>query len=135
MSILRLAFAGNIKGEVKTRLAAGKELAEVSICKKNRKIKDDDEDSFTWIRVSIWGVQDFQLQKLVTGAFIAGTGDLTMRSYIDKEGVKKSALEIRCQSFDVEISDGATTSTAPRPAPAPRRPAPAQPIDDSEPPF
>ncbi len=141
MTILRLSFAGQIKGEVKHREAGGKKLVEVSVCKKNR-TKEGEPDAFTWIRCTIWSPADFQTPKLVKGAFIAGTGEMTARSFDGKDG-KQFSIEVNCQSFDVEVSDGMPNEqgVAPvqRAAPAPRVPAKAAPAaaddDLSSPPF
>jgi single-stranded DNA-binding protein len=103
MTILKAQFAGEIK-KADTKNIGGKTLVEVSICKKNR-TKDSEPEAFTWLRVGIWEPAAFQLPKLVKGAFIAGCGDMTLRSYEGKDG-KASSLECRCTSFDVEVSDG-----------------------------
>lgn len=131
MTILRLAFAGQIK-KAEHRNAAGKSLVELSICKKNR-TKQGEPDAFTWVRVTLWEPAEFQAPKLVKGSFIAGTGDLTARSYDGKDG-KATSLEVSCRSFDVEVSD-AESSTAPAQAPRPTRPAPAAQAETEEPPF
>jgi single-stranded DNA-binding protein len=130
MTILRLAFAGVVK-KAEHRTAAGKSLVEVSICKKNR-TKQGEPDAFTWIRVTLWEPAEFQAPKLVKGSFIAGTGDLTARSYEGKDG-KAVSLEVSCRSFDVEVSDGAPAESAP--APRPTRPAQAAQSETEEPPF
>lgn len=143
MTIFKAQFAGEIKkADIKT--IGGKTLVEVSICKKNR-TKDGEPEAFTWLRVGIWEPAAFQLPKLVKGAFIAGCGDMTLRSYEGKDG-KASSLECRCTSFDVEVSDGSPRGESPAIAhhaakpydsqanrAAPRVPAPA-PVDD-EPPW
>jgi single-stranded DNA-binding protein len=135
MTILRLAFAGVVK-KAEHRTAAGKSLVEVSICKKNR-TKQGEPDAFTWIRVTLWEPAEFQAPKLVKGSFIAGTGDLTARSYEGKDG-KATSLEVSCRSFDVEVSDGGDAQAAPAqsaPAPRPTRPAPTAQSETEEPPF
>lgn len=107
MTILKAQFAGEIK-KADHKEVGGKKLVEVSICKKNRG-KQGDPDTFTWLKVAIWEPADFQVPKLVKGAFIAGSGDMTLRSYEGKDG-KASSLECRATSFDVEVSDGAARS-------------------------
>lgn len=104
MTILRLTFAGQIK-KAEHKTAGGKPLVEVSICKKNR-TKQGEPDAFTWARIALWEPAEFQVGKLLKGAFIAGTGELTLRSYIDKDGAKASSMEVSCRSFDVEVSAG-----------------------------
>lgn len=99
--ILKLQFAGLIN-KVEIKQAGSKPLAEISICKKNY-AKEGEEPTFTWIRVALWEPKEFQLSKLVKGAFIAGIGDFSMRSF-EHNGVKKQSAEVRCGSFDVEIA-------------------------------
>lgn len=108
MTILRIHFAGQImKAEHKD--AGGKPLCEVSVCKKH-KGRNGAEDTYTWLRVSLWEPAEFQKPKLVKGAFIAGSGDLQLRSYTAKDGSKGSSLECRSTSFDVEVSDGSAAA-------------------------
>ncbi len=139
MTILKAQFAGEIK-RADHKDVGGKKLVEVSICKKNRG-KQGDPDTFTWLKVAIWEPAEFQIPKLTKGAFIAGSGDMTLRSYEGKDG-KASSLECRATSFDVEVSDGVARGGDAQPAAAapvarPARPAPAAgPAQgDDEPPF
>lgn len=103
MTILRAQFAGEIK-KAEHKEVAGKKLVELSICKKNR-TKQGEPDAFTWLKVALWEPADFQIPKLVKGAFVAGSGDMLLRSYEGRDG-KQSSLECRCTSFELEVSDG-----------------------------
>lgn len=103
MTIFRLNFAGEIK-KADMKNVGGKALAELSVCKKNR-TKEGEPDSYTWLRICLWEPAEFQRPKLVKGSFIAGSGELTLRSYEGKDG-KQTSMECRCSSFDVEVSDG-----------------------------
>lgn len=132
MSLLRLFFAGQIK-KVEHKTAAGKALVEVSICKKNR-TKENDKETFTWIRATIWEPAEFQVAKLFKDAFIAGSGEMTLRSYADKDGKDRVSCEVSCRSFDVEVSgpQAAPAEAAPA-APSKPRGAKAAPVADDEP--
>lgn len=103
MTILKAQFAGEIK-KADHKEVGGKKLVELSICKKNR-TRQGEPDSFTWLKVALWEPADFQIPKLVKGAFVAGSGDMQARTFDGKEG-KQSSLECRCTSFDLEVSDG-----------------------------
>jgi len=130
MPIMRLQFSGEAR-KVEHKTIGGKSAVEIQLCKKNY-AKQGDEPSFTWLRVTVWEPKEFQ--KFYEGGFVSGSGELSVRSYTDKEGGKKQSLEVRCTSFDVETPRGVESAEAP--APAPRRPAPATPADDtSAPPF
>lgn len=135
MTVLRMTFAGEVK-KADHKEVGGKKLVELSICKKNRG-KAGEEDHFTWLRISLWEPADFQTPKLVKGAFIAGSGDATLRGYTDKDGHEKSSLECRCGSFDVEVTGAnvATESPAPRPARAAAPSVSPAATNDDEPPF
>ena len=136
MTILRLSFAGQIK-KADHKTAAGKPLVEVSICKKNR-TKQDEKDAFTWVRIALWEPAEFQVGKLVKGAFIAGTGELTLRGYKDNDGAKAVSMEVSCRSFDVEVlSSEATQPTRPEPSSEKSSRQTTASTDDSssEPPF
>lgn len=134
MTVFRLTFAGEIK-RVESRMAGDKPIMEVSICKKNRG-KPSEDPVFTWVRVTIWSPAAFQVNKIIKGAFIAGSGEMMMRSY-EVEGVKRSSLEVSCQSFDVEVSGDAGQAPEQESRVAHRKvPAPATSADtESDPPF
>jgi len=122
MTIARITFAGQIK-KAEPKTAGGKQLIEVSICKK-QKGRAGSEDTFLWLRISCWEPAEFQVSKLVKGAFIAGSGDLSTRAWTDKDGKNQVSLEVRCGSFDFEDETlGDRTEAAPGIAPAQRRPA------------
>lgn len=111
MTILRINFAGNIM-KAEHKRASDKPLCEVSLCKRH-KGRNGAEDTFTWLRVTIWEPAEFQMPKLVKGSFIAGSGDAQLRSYVGKDDTKGTSLECRSTSFDIEVSDGASAPAGP----------------------
>lgn len=135
MTIARITFAGQIK-KAEPKTAGGKQLVEVSICKK-QKGRNGAEDTFLWLRISCWEPAEFQTSKLVKGAFIAGSGDLSTRAWTDKDGKNQVSLEVRCGSFDFEVETLADrTEAAPDIATVQRRHAATSVVDDSNlPPF
>ncbi len=141
MSLLRLTFAGQIK-KAECRRAGDRDIIEMSICRKNHG-KKDDEPTFTWINVTVWEPPEWMRAKAIKGAFVAGCGEFSMRSYETKEGVKKSSADVRCSSFDVELGADAGEASEPAAAPAPsqeskirhRHVPVATAATDDEPPF
>lgn len=134
MTILRIHFAGQIK-KAEHKQAGGKAICEVSVVR-THKGRNGAENSYTWLRVTIWEPADFQTPKLVKGAFIAGSGELQMRSYVGKDGAKGHSLECRSSSHDVEVGDGGEGE--PQALPVKQTPAPMRPVemaDHSDPPF
>jgi hypothetical protein len=120
MTVLRLTFAGQIK-RAEHRVAAGRNLVELALCKRERG-RNGGDDTFTWVGITLWEPADFQAERLVTGAFIAGSGEFKLRS-VDREGRPCARAEITCRSYDIEVvADGDLT---PAPAPAARAGAPS----------
>ncbi len=117
MSLMRLTFAGKIK-KAESRRAGDKDIIEMSICRKNYGKKEDDP-TFTWINVTVWEPPEWMRAKAIKGAFVAGCGEFTLRSY-EKDGVKRQSAECRCTSFDVEIGDDPDME-APAKTPAPAK--------------
>lgn len=85
-------------------MAGDKPIIEVSLCRK-QKGRNNEPDTFCWIRVTIWQPPEF-MSRLVKGSWVAGSGEMTTRSY-EKDGEKRTSIEIRCGSYDVEIGDSA----------------------------
>ncbi len=135
MPNLRLQFSGEAR-KVEHKTIGGKSAVQIQICKKNY-AKQGDEPTFSWVTIMVWEPKEFQ--KFYEGGFVAGSGEFSMRSYVDKDGNKKQSAEVRCTSFDVETprpTEGIVNADRPIPSnPAPRRPAPAPADDTSSPPF
>ena len=129
MPIMRLQFSGEAR-KVEHKTIGGKSAVEIQLCKKNY-TPQGQEATFTWVRVTVFEPKEFQ--KFHDGGFVSGSGELSMRSYTDKEGNKKQSLEVRCTSFDVETPRVVEAAEAPAPAPKPQRPSGGGSVD--EPPF
>lgn len=132
MSIFRLHFSGEVrKAQLKT--IGNDQAVEFQLMRKNYAGKNS-EASFTWIRVTLFKPQPWQIQQCQDGKFVSGSGEFTLRSF-EADGQKRQSAEVRCSSFDL---DGprvdASTEAAPPPAakPGPRIPAKAH---DDEPPW
>ncbi len=132
MPNLRLQFSGEIR-KCEHKTLGGKPMVELQICKKNY-TKQGDESTFTWVRVAVWEPKEFQC--FYEGGFVAGSGEFSMRSFVDKDGNKKQSAEVRCTSFDIETprAPEAAVTQPPAPSPRPTRPASGG-GGDSEPPF
>lgn len=135
MTTFRLNFAGFVT-KAEHRNAGSKPIIELSICKKN-KVKEGEPDAYTWIKVTCWDAPQFLADKLVKGAFVAGSGDMTLRSYTNKDGAKAVSCEVRCTGWDLECAtrDGATTPAATAPQPTRTEVSAAASIALDEPPF
>lgn len=114
-------FAGQIK-RADHKTAAGKTLVEVSLCRKH-KGRGEAEETFSWVKATIWEPAEFQVAKLVKGAFIAGSGEFQHRSY-EKDGKVGHSCDVRCTSFDIEVAQSDAADATPRQAaPTPIKPS------------
>jgi len=132
MSIFRLHFSGEVrKAQVKT---IGQDQAvEFQLMRKNY-VSKNSEASFTWIRVTLFKPQPWQIEQCKDGKFVSGSGEFTLRSF-EADGQKRQSAEVRCSSFDLDgprVDQAAETASVPAAKPGPRIPAKA---DDSKPPW
>jgi len=119
MSLFRLDFSGDIR-KSETKNLGGKQMVEIQLCRKN--FGKEEPATFTWIRVAIWEPKEWQLAQLQTGKFISGSGELTARSYVAKDGGKGVSLDVRCTSFDIDGARTDAPAAKPQEASAPRVP-------------
>lgn len=103
MTILRVSFAGRMM-KVEHKKAGDKAIAEISLCRKH-KGRAGKEDTYTWLRVTLWEPPTWMTPRLVKGGFIAGSGELELRSF-EHNNEKRTSLECRSTSFDVEVDGG-----------------------------
>lgn len=63
--------------------------------RKGRRDGEDGEEVTTWFRVSLWGRQaELANQYLQKGRLVYVEGRLTLREYTDRDGNKRSSLEV-----------------------------------------
>ena len=129
MPTLRLQFSGECR-KPQVKQIGNDQAIEFQLMRKNYG-KAEAEATFTWVRVTVFKPQPWQIEQCQEGRFVCGSGEFTLRSY-EKDGQKRQSAEVRCQSFDLDGPNTKTTAPAEHAAPAtaPRRPAPA-PADDS----
>lgn len=134
--MIKCMFSGHVK-KAESRNAKGKTMLELSICKKNRS-QEGAEPSFTWLKVIVWDPKPFQVAAMSKGAFISGCGDMSLKSFQNKDGVKQQVCEVFCQSFDVDAPDerqAGTPQAVIAQAPSPKTKIPAPEEDFGSPPF
>ena len=144
-------FTGTFSGEIKKCREfnmGAKPAFELKLMKKNYAAQGA-EQTWTWIKVIVVDPKDFQKNWLVEGGYIAGSGELSTKSFTNKDGVKLNEVEIRCTSYDIDApysgvdlkaktepkSQASYESYIKLPAdeyskPAPKRHVPAPVIDD-----
>lgn len=133
MPTMRLSFSGEVR-KPQVKQIGQDQAVEFQLMRKNYG-KKDEEATFTWIRVTVFKPQPWQIQQCAEGKFVAGSGEFTLRSYINKDGAKAQSAEVRCQSFDLDgPRTEERTEAAAAPAPAPR-PAIGGGASPGEPPF
>lgn len=100
MTQFKLQFSGEIKKSREFNMGT-KHAFELQLMKKNY-APQGAEPSWTWIKVMVVDPKDFQKDWFTEGKFIAGSGELSLKSYINKDVVKQQSIEIRCSSYDID---------------------------------
>lgn len=89
-----------------------------------------DKQTTTWARCALWGKRgEAVAQYLVKGQLVGISGEVTLREFTDKEGQKRSSLEVRVNDLSL-LGKRDGEQSAPRSESAPaqnqQRSAPAQ---------
>lgn len=108
MTRFNLQFSGECR-KVEYKQLGESNVAVLNLCRKNY-TKADVEPTFTWVKVTVRDPKEFQ--KFTDGAFVSGSGEMTMSSYTAKDGTKKHSIEVRCSSFDIEVYDASKSAQA-----------------------
>lgn len=149
MSQFTMVYSGDVrKPQVKD--IGGKKAVEFQLMRKNYAKDQAAEATFSWVRVTVFDVKDWQVEQCQEGRFVSGHGEFTMRSFTDKDGNKRQSAEVRSTSFQLDAprteDKGAIGHHAAKPYDsqanragdpprAPRRPAPSPDDDPNSPPF
>ena len=101
MTVFRMSFSGEVRKPT-VKEYDGKKILSVQLMKKNYNKDKSAEASYTWLSVTIFDAKSFQIAQFVDKAFVSGSGEFTMRSYVDKDGSKRQSADVRCNSMDVD---------------------------------
>ena len=134
MTVFRINFSGEVRKPT-VKEYDGKKILSMQMMKKNYNKDKSAEATYTWLNVTVFDAKPFQLAQFVEKAFVAGSGEFTLRSYVDKDGSKRQSADVRCNSMDV---DSAYVEREQSDAPAPAKPErrtvlPAPSSDDGAP--
>lgn len=88
---------GNLGTDPETKtIKSGNTVCSFSVAVNGR--DENGEDKVTWVRVSAWGkTGDLCQQFLAKGRQVFVAGRLTQREYEDKNGVKRTSLELNAE--------------------------------------
>lgn len=135
MSRLHLSFSGEAKYTA-VKDVGDKKVLEFQIAKKNyskERLSKEDEQ-WTNIRVTMFGASQIDIDRVKDGVFVSGSGEFSVRSYVDKNGVKKHSNEVRVSAFGLDTAYVGREQAEAAPV-KPRVPAPVADDQDSSPPF
>lgn len=122
-------FTGNLGKDAESRYTpSGDAVLQFSVGVKSGY---GDKASTTWARCSMWGKRgEAVAQYLTKGQLVGISGEVTLREYTDKEGQKRSSLEVRVNDLTLLGVKRDGEQSAPRSESAPaqnqQRSAPAQ---------
>ena len=105
-------FKGTV-GTVRTNQVGNKKVANFSVATEYVYKDKNDEwvSETTWLPVTVWqSNQVCDLDLLVKGAKVFGTGRLRSRKYTDQQGQDREVLEVLADSVDVIMDKPQTTA-------------------------
>jgi single-strand DNA-binding protein len=100
--MIAATVAGNVGKDAELKQAGGDQVLEFSVAS-SEKVKN--EDVTTWVRCTLWGKRGASLAQYVKkGSPVTVTGSLAERAFTDKNGAKRSSLELRVS--DIKLQGG-----------------------------
>lgn len=137
MSRFHMTFSGEAK-YVTVKDVGDKKVLEFQVAKKNyskEKLSKEDEQ-WTNLRVTFFGASQVDIDRVKDGVFVSGGGDFSVRSYVDKAGVKKHSNEVRVSAFGLDTAYVGRDQAEPAPVTrAQKSVVPAKADDSDSPPF
>jgi single-stranded DNA-binding protein len=131
---MRMIFSGEVRKPV-VREYDGKNILSFQLMKKNYNKDKSAEAAYTWLNVTVFDAKPFQVRQFAEKAFVAGSGEFTLRSYADKDGSKRQSADVRCNSMDVDSAYVERGETAEPAQKAHRNVVSAKADDSDSPPF
>ena len=135
--MLNLSIAGCLGRDAELRDAGQSQVCSfsVGVSTYDRAAK---QKATVWARVSVWGRRGEQLTPLLKkGVRVACSGEMSLRTYVDKSGATVTSVELTAQEVTLlgggdRDKPAATSGGGFRSDPAP---APAPAVDDDDIPF
>ena len=135
MTQMRISFSGEVRKPV-VREYDGKSILSFQVMKRNYNKDKSAEASYTWLNVTVFDAKPFQIAQFAEKAFVAGSGEFTLRTYADKDGSKRQSADVRCNSMDVDSAYVEREQAEPAPATRAQKSVVPAKVDDSDsPPF
>lgn len=92
-----ITIVGNVGTEPQTETIAGSNVTKISVAV-NRKEKQ--ESITTWYKCNLWGnLSNIASSYLKKGDKVAISGEMRIREYTNKEGVKATSVEIQVSNI------------------------------------
>lgn len=102
--MLQLSIAGSLGRDAELRAAGQSQVCSfsVGVSTYDRAAK---QKATVWVRVSVWGRRGEQLAPMLTkGGRVACSGEMSLRTYVDKAGATVTSVELTAQ--DVTLLGG-----------------------------
>jgi len=98
----RVKIEGRLASEPKGQITpAGHNVVRFSLAVPGRKGKNNEERPPNFLTIIGWGNQaNFALSRLTTGRLVSVDARLDQRSFTDRDGNKRTVLEIIAESFN-----------------------------------
>jgi single-strand DNA-binding protein len=93
-----ISFTGRLGRDSELKQVGQNDLLEFNV---GNNVGFGDKKSTNWFKCSVWGNRAVTLEQYLTkGQEVFVCGELTLREYENKEGIKKISPEIRVNSVD-----------------------------------
>ena len=111
-SLAKVQIIGNVGRDPELRMTpSGRPVCEFSVAVNQ---KTGGEETTTWYRVSCWGRQaEIAQQYVEKGGLIFIDGRLSVREWTNKEGEKRTSIEVNCNDFQLLGAKRDREETAP----------------------
>ena len=122
-----MTFSGEAK-YVTVKDVGDKKVLEFQVAKKNyskEKLSKEDEQ-WTNLRITFFGASQVDIERVKDGVFVSGGGDFSVRSYVDKAGVKKHSNDVRVSAFGLDTAYVGREQAEPAPAKVSHRNVPTK---------
>lgn len=111
MYLSNYTLGGNLTRDAETRQAGTQTVTSFGVAL-NPPARGGQEPPTMFFNCSLWGQRGEKLaQYLTKGTPVVITGELTVREYMDKEGVKKTTFEVSVQDLAFAGSSGVREET------------------------
>lgn len=101
MSRFHIEFSGQVR-KPEVRDMGDKKILSFQLMKKNYAKDKNAEPTWTHVNFTLFDAKPFQIDQFKQDVFVAGGGEFSMRSWVDKDGNKRQSADVRIDNFGLD---------------------------------